>query len=90
MAAPLVLLTPLIARSMGFPGVRDEYGAIFGWAAVASAVIAPTMGFVVAHVNRRRRARRRFAIMGAVSSVPILFLWIFGVLLAECPDGYHC
>ncbi|MFD7289732.1 hypothetical protein [Streptomyces sp. NPDC059863] len=75
---------------MGFPGVRDEYGVMFGWAALISAVVAPTAGFVVALVRRRRRARRRFAAMGAVSSVPILFFWIFGILLAECPSGYHC
>ncbi|MER8068954.1 hypothetical protein ABTZ59_11755 [Streptomyces sp. NPDC094034] len=68
---------------MGFPGVRDEYGLVFGWTALISAVAAPTVGFVVALVSRRRRARRRFAIMGAVSSVPILFFWIFGVLLGE-------
>ncbi|USQ86140.1 hypothetical protein NFX46_22010 [Streptomyces phaeoluteigriseus] len=89
-AAPLLFLTPVIARAMGFPEVREEFGRIFGLAALGSAVVAPAVGFVVALIGRRRRARRRFAIMGAVSSVPVLFFWVFGVLLAECPDGYHC
>ncbi|AWW41735.1 hypothetical protein [Streptomyces cadmiisoli] len=90
MATPFILLTPAIALAMGFPGIRDEFGRIFGLAALIGAVVAPVMGFTVALVQRRRRDRRRFAIMGAVSSVPVLFFWIFGVLLAECPDGYHC
>ncbi|AVH61026.1 hypothetical protein C4B68_07380 [Streptomyces dengpaensis] len=89
MATPLILLTPAIALAMGFPEVREEFGGIFGLAALSGAVAAPAMGFVVA-LGRRRQARRRFAIMGAVSSVPVLFFWVFGVLLAECPDGYHC
>ncbi|TPQ24074.1 hypothetical protein FGD71_000830 [Streptomyces sporangiiformans] len=90
MATPLILLTPAIAHAMGFPEMREEFGRIFGLAALSSAVAAPAMGFVVALVGPRRQARRRFAIMGAVSSVPVLFFWAFGVLLAECPDGYHC
>ncbi|MEU1489807.1 hypothetical protein ABZ456_06065 [Streptomyces sp. NPDC005776] len=89
-AAPLVLLTPVIALALGFPEVREEFGRTFGLAALGSAVAAPAVGFVVALIGRRRQARRRFAIMGAMSSVPVLFFWVFGVLLAECPDGYHC
>jgi MFS-type transporter involved in bile tolerance (Atg22 family) len=90
MTTPLILLTPAIALAMGFAEVREEFGRVFGLAALSSAVVSPAMGAVVALVGRRRRACRRFAIMGAVSSVPVLFFWIFGVLLAECPDGYHC
>ncbi|MFB7556107.1 hypothetical protein [Streptomyces brevispora] len=89
-AASLIWLTPVIALAMGFPAVREEFGRIFGLAALGSAVVAPAVGFVVALIGRRRQARRRFAMMGAMSSVPILFFWVFGVLLAECPDGYHC
>ncbi|MFD9866551.1 hypothetical protein ACFXI8_08910 [Streptomyces niveus] len=90
MASPLILLTPAGALAMGFPGVRAEFGMEFIWAALVGAVVAPVTGFVVAHMGHRRRARRRFAVMGAVSAVPILYFWVFAVLLAECPDGYHC
>ncbi|WP_381791191.1 hypothetical protein [Streptomyces niveus] len=90
MASPLILLTPVTALAMGFPGVRAEFGMEFVSAALVGAVVAPVAGFVVAHVGHRRRARRRFTIMGAVSAVPILYFWVFAVLLAECPDGYHC
>ncbi|MET9879899.1 hypothetical protein ABZZ36_35605 [Actinacidiphila glaucinigra] len=85
-----VLLTPVIAHKMGFPQVRDDLGRFFGAAALVSAVLPPLLGFVVALVSGRRGARGRFVVMGAVSGVPVLFFWVFGVLLAECPDGYHC
>jgi hypothetical protein len=41
-------------------------------------------------LGRRRQARRRFIVMGAVSGVPVPFFLVFGVLLPECPDGCHC
>ncbi|MEV6162826.1 hypothetical protein AB0L71_13025 [Streptomyces sp. NPDC052052] len=90
MATPLVFLTPAIAFALGAPQVREEMGWMFALAALISAVAAPAMGIVLAHVGRRPQARRRFTIMGAVSSALVLFFWVFGVLLAECPDGYHC
>lgn len=74
---------------MGLPDVRRETGWVFGLMALVTAVLAPAAGFTVAQVGDRREACGRFLIMAAVSSVPILFLF-FGVLLAECPDGYHC
>ncbi len=89
LVSPLILLTPTVSHAMGFPAVRDEFGTMFGTAALCSAVIPPAVGFAVALAGHRRQARRRFAVMGAVGSVPVLF-WAFGVLLAECPDGYHC
>ncbi|MCX5521312.1 hypothetical protein OG342_00145 [Streptomyces bobili] len=89
-AAPLILVTPAIAHGVGYPVVRDEFGLTFALTAVTSAVAAPVAGFIVALVARQRGARRRFVIMGVVTSVPLLFFWAFGVLLAECPDGYHC
>lgn len=88
--SPLILLTPAIAFARGLPEVREEFGEMFGMAALISATAAPLLGFVVALVARRQRARRRFVIMGTVTSVPVLFFLIFGVLLPECPDGYHC
>ncbi|MFJ4816515.1 hypothetical protein [Streptomyces sp. NPDC088801] len=89
-ASPLVLLTPAIAVAMGFPKVRDEFGVLFGLVALIGAMAAPLVGLVVSLVERRQRARRRFLIMGAVSSVPVLFFLVFGVLYTECPDGHHC
>ncbi|MER5281176.1 hypothetical protein ABT025_36385 [Streptomyces sp. NPDC002809] len=89
-ASPLILLTPVIAFAMGFPEVREEFGRAFGAAALGSAVVAPAAGSVVALIGHRRQARRRFLVMGVVSGVPVLFFWVFGVLLAECPDGRHC
>lgn len=82
-ASPLILLAPAIAMAMGLPEVRAESGAMFGLTALISAVAAPTVGFVVSHVARRQRARRRFVVMGAVSSVPVLFFLVFGLLLSE-------
>ncbi|MEU9161249.1 hypothetical protein AB0D29_13380 [Streptomyces sp. NPDC048424] len=89
-AVPLVLFAPLIATALGVPEVRDEFGRVFGLAAVGSAVGAPAVGFVVALVGGRRQALRRFAVMGAVSGGLVLSLWGLLVLLAECPAGHHC
>ncbi|MFC8228126.1 hypothetical protein [Streptomyces sp. NPDC057287] len=89
-ATPLILLIPVIAHVRGAPEVREQFGRMFGSAALISAVAAPAMGFALALVRHRPQARRRFAVMGAVSAVPVLFFWVFGVLLAECPDGSHC
>ncbi|MFE5923091.1 hypothetical protein [Streptomyces sp. NPDC056468] len=82
-AAPFILVTPPIAHRLGFPVVRDQFGLVFALTAVISAVAAPVAGFTVALVARRRRARGRFVMMGVVTSVPLLFFWVFGVLLAE-------
>jgi len=90
MATPFILLTPVIAPAVGLPWVREELGWMFVLVALSSAMVVPTLGLVVASVWHRRRARARFTIMGTVSSVPVLFFWVFGTLLAECPDGYHC
>ncbi|MGI5248648.1 hypothetical protein [Actinacidiphila glaucinigra] len=57
---------------------------------MVSAVLALLLGFVVALVARRRKARGRFVVMGAVTGVPVLYFWVFGVLLAEWPDRCHC
>ncbi|MEU0650617.1 hypothetical protein [Streptomyces umbrinus] len=75
---------------MGLPDVRGEVVWVFGLLALFTAALAPTAGLVVAQVGDRRKARGRFLIMAAVSSVPILFFLFFGVLFPECPDGYHC
>ncbi|MFF3252848.1 hypothetical protein ACFYWP_17970 [Actinacidiphila glaucinigra] len=85
-----VLLTPAIAHTLGFPQVRAYFGRFFGTAALVSAVLALLLGFVVALAARRRKARGQFVVMGAVTGVPVLFSWVFGVLLAECPDRCHC
>ncbi|MGW0331511.1 hypothetical protein ACWD0J_06460 [Streptomyces sp. NPDC003011] len=90
MTTPLILLTPVIASAMGAPEVREEFGELFALVAVISAVAASATGFTLALGGHRRQARRRFAIMGVVSSVSVLLFWVFGVLLAECSDGYHC
>lgn len=88
-AGPLVLFTPAIARAAGFPRVLEEFGGIFWWAAPAGAVVAPAAGLVVAHLGRRRKAFRRFIVMATLSGALVL-AGVFGVLLAECPDGHHC
>ncbi|MFF4429090.1 hypothetical protein ACFYZ4_07935 [Streptomyces sp. NPDC001513] len=80
----------MIATALGVPEVRDEFGRVFGLAALGSAVAAPAVGCVVALVGSRRQALRRFAVMGAVSGALVLLLWVLLVLLAECPDGHHC
>lgn len=90
MASPLILFAPAIARAMGFPWVMEEFGSIFWWAAPTGAMVAPATGLVVARIGRRQKALRRFIIMATLSSALVLAAWVFGVLLAECPDGYHC
>ncbi|TRO59030.1 hypothetical protein E4K73_36735 [Streptomyces sp. IB201691-2A2] len=90
MASPLILFAPAIARAMGFPWVMEEFGSIFWWAAPTGAMVAPVTGLVVARIGRRQKALRRFIIMATLSSALVLAAWVFGVLLAECPDGYHC
>ncbi|MFD8535080.1 hypothetical protein [Streptomyces rubrogriseus] len=89
-SAPLLLFAPAIAYAMGLPDVRREVGWVFGLLALLTAALAPTAGLVAARIGDRREARGRFLIMAAVSSVSILFFLFFGVLFAECPDGYHC
>ncbi|MEU5703846.1 hypothetical protein [Streptomyces aurantiacus] len=90
MAGPLIFCTPAIVRAMGFPWVMEEFGSVFWWAAPTGAMVAPITGLVVAHNGRRRKALGRFIVMTTLSSALILTYWVFGVLLAECPDGYHC
>ena len=90
MASPLILFAPAIARAMGFPWVMEEFGSIFWWAAPTGAMVAPATGLVVACIGHRQKALRRFTIMATLSGALVLTGWVFGVLLAECPDGYHC
>ncbi|MGX6743284.1 hypothetical protein [Streptomyces xantholiticus] len=90
MIFPLILLTPVTALALGFPSVRERFGAVFGVAALISAVLPPAAGFALALAGGRRRARRRFAVMAGVGSVPVVFFLVFGVLLAECPSGHRC
>lgn len=89
-SAPLLLFIPAIAYAVGLPDVRREVGWAFGLLALLTAALAPTAGLVAAQIGDRREARGRFLIMAAVSSVPILFFLLFGVLFPECPDGHHC
>ncbi|MFE2532088.1 hypothetical protein [Streptomyces sp. NPDC059371] len=89
-SAPLLLFAPAIAHAMGLPDARRDTGWVFGLVALFTAVLAPAAGLVVAQVRDRRKARGRFLTMATVSSVLILAFLIFGVLLPECPDGYHC
>ncbi|WP_406229018.1 hypothetical protein [Streptomyces anthocyanicus] len=89
-SAPLLVFIPAIAYAMGLPDVRREVGWAFGLLALLTAALAPTAGLVAAQIGDRREARGRFLIMVAVSSVPILFFLLFGVLFPECPDGHHC
>ncbi|BDE36789.1 hypothetical protein ACQ9AR_36565 [Streptomyces lividans] len=89
-SAPLLVFIPAIAYAMGLPDVRREVGWAFGLLALLTAALAPTAGLVAAQIGDRREARGRFLIMAAVSSVPILFFLLFGVLFPECPDGHHC
>ncbi|MCX5583304.1 hypothetical protein ACFV0H_18880 [Streptomyces erythrochromogenes] len=89
-ATPLILFTPGIARAMGFPEVGQEFGDRFARAAAASAVGTPAIGYVLAHIGGRRRARGRFAVMAVVSALPVFFLWLLLGPLSECPAGHHC
>ncbi|MFD5900046.1 hypothetical protein ACFWHG_00920 [Streptomyces microflavus] len=89
-SAPLLLFAPAIAHAMGLSDVRQEIGWACSLMALLTAVLAPAAGLVVAQVEDRRDARRRFLIMAVVSSVPILFFLFFGVLFPECPNGSHC
>ncbi|WP_328664227.1 hypothetical protein [Streptomyces sp. NBC_00328] len=84
------MFAPAIAHSMGLPDVRRGIGWVFGLTGLFAFALAPAAGFVVARVSNRRRACGRFLVMAAVSTLPILFLVVIGVLFPECPDGYHC
>ncbi|MBM9624240.1 hypothetical protein [Streptomyces zhihengii] len=86
-SAPLLLCAPAIAHAMGWPEMRREAGRAFGLLALLTAVLAPAVGLVVARLADRRDVRGRFLIMAAVSSVPVVLFLVFGLLLAECPDG---
>ncbi|MGW2115012.1 hypothetical protein [Streptomyces zhihengii] len=86
-SAPLLLCLPAIAHAMGWPELRRETGWGFGLLALLTAVVAPATGLVATRRADRRGARGRFLIMAVVSSVPIVFFVVFGLLLSECPDG---
>ncbi|MFE3829386.1 hypothetical protein [Streptomyces sp. NPDC059092] len=88
MASPVAFaLWALVeARSRGSSWTGDA----LLWTCVGGVLVAPAAGLFLALAGRRRPARRRFALMCAVSAGAAVLLMIFVELAAECPDGYHC
>ncbi|MFC5900722.1 hypothetical protein ACFQ60_46790 [Streptomyces zhihengii] len=66
---------------MGLPELRQGAGWACGLLALLTAVLAPAVGLLVTRRADRRATRGRFRIMPAVSSVPVVFVVVFGLLV---------
>ncbi|PIA98585.1 hypothetical protein B1C81_39335 [Streptomyces sp. HG99] len=90
MASPITfVLSVFISVQSRDPIWARVSGALLA-ASMGGVVAAPAIGLVLALVGRRWRARRRFAAMAAVSAAVIILLLLLWELIRECPDGYHC
>ncbi|MGW4781933.1 hypothetical protein ACWEPA_35445 [Streptomyces filamentosus] len=60
------------------------------WSGLGGMVVAPAVGLLVAFRSRQRPARRRFAIMGAVSLAVCALALLFWEFAMECAPGHVC
>lgn len=80
----LGLVAGLHARGASAPA------AALTWAAIGGVVLAPPAGLVTALATGHRAARRRFAVMAAVSVAAAVLVLLFNEFAAECPGGAGC
>ncbi|MFG2112179.1 hypothetical protein ACGFRB_06010 [Streptomyces sp. NPDC048718] len=64
--------------------------AVLLWSGIGGVVVAPAVGLLIAFRLRQRPARRRFAIMGAVSLVVCALALLFWEFAMECAPGQAC
>ncbi|MFI8369968.1 hypothetical protein [Streptomyces sp. NPDC085466] len=60
------------------------------WSGVGGVVAAPAVGLLIAYRSGQRPARRRFAIMGAVSLTACALALLFWAFAMECAPGQTC
>ncbi|MFI8423495.1 hypothetical protein [Streptomyces sp. NPDC085479] len=60
------------------------------WSGIGGVVAAPAVGLLIAYRSRQRPARRRFAIMGAVSLAACALALLFWEFAMECAPGQTC
>ncbi|MGW6979994.1 hypothetical protein ACWGE1_11185 [Streptomyces sp. NPDC054932] len=64
--------------------------AMLVWVGLTGVLVAPVAGLVLAYAGGHRRARRRFAVMGAVSLAVCFLFFVFWQFAKECPPGDSC
>lgn len=60
------------------------------WSGIGGVLVAPAVGLLTAFRLRQRLARRRFAIMGAVSLAVCALALLFWEFAMECAPGHVC
>lgn len=60
------------------------------WSGIGGVVVAPAIGLLTAFRARQRPARRRFAVMGAVSLAACALALLFWEFAMECAPGQTC
>ncbi|MCJ1679708.1 hypothetical protein MTF65_20655 [Streptomyces sp. APSN-46.1] len=85
MASPLTFALSMLigVQSRDRDPLWEGVTRVLLWAGMGGVVVAPSVGLVVALIGRRRRARRRFALMGAASLTACVILLVFWKLALE-------
>ncbi|MFE5591901.1 hypothetical protein [Streptomyces sp. NPDC056549] len=68
----------------------EAVSVVLLWSGVGGVVVAPAVGLLIAFRVRQRPARRRFAVMGAVSLVVCVLALLFWQFAMECAPGQVC
>ncbi|MGA5069312.1 hypothetical protein ACPB9E_37165 [Streptomyces exfoliatus] len=68
----------------------ESVAVVLLWSGIGGVVVAPAIGLLIAFRLRQRPARRRFAIMGAVSLAVCALALLFWELAMECAPGHAC
>ncbi|MFC9588681.1 hypothetical protein ACFTUC_02525 [Streptomyces sp. NPDC056944] len=68
----------------------EAVSVVLLWSGIGGVVVAPAVGLLIAFRVRQRPARRRFAVMGAVSLVVCVLALLFWQFAMECAPGQVC
>ncbi|MFD8636933.1 hypothetical protein [Streptomyces sp. NPDC059533] len=85
----------ILSRIVGL-GSRDRdpfweiVSVVLLWSGIGGVVVAPVIGLLITFRLRQRPARRRFAIMGAVSLAVCTLALLFWEFAMECAPGHTC
>ncbi|WP_405423604.1 hypothetical protein [Streptomyces erythrochromogenes] len=68
-------------------GRLSPLAPVLVWVAFTGVVVAPVAGLVLAYAGGHTRARRRFAVMSAVSLAVCFLVYVFWQFAMECRPG---
>ncbi|MFE9045258.1 hypothetical protein ACFY9F_32565 [Streptomyces sp. NPDC012421] len=68
----------------------ERVSVVLLWSGVGGVVAAAVVGLLIAYRSRQRPARRRFAIMGAVSLTACALALLFWEFAMQCAPGRTC